>query len=79
MTLVIGDLGEPDLGVSHQWITAHAGEIEHFFHVAAIYDMSASDQMNETMNVGGTRNAIGLAGKLDGQALPPGLLDRSLG
>ena len=65
VTPVIGDLGEPDLGVTHQWITAHAGEVEHFFHVAAIYDMTASDQMNETMNVGGTRNAIGLAGKLE--------------
>jgi short-subunit dehydrogenase/thioester reductase-like protein len=62
---VIGDLGEPDLGLSHQWISAHAGEIEHFFHLAAIYDMTASDEMNETMNVGGTRNAIGLAGKLE--------------
>ena len=65
VTPVIGDLGEPDLGLSHQWITAHAGDIEHFFHLAAIYDMTASDEMNETMNVGGTRNAIALAGKLE--------------
>ena len=65
VTPVIGDLGEPDLGLSHQWITAHSGDIEHFFHLAAIYDMTASDEMNETMNVGGTRNAVGLAGKLD--------------
>jgi thioester reductase-like protein/short-subunit dehydrogenase len=65
VTPVIGDLGEPDLGLSHQWISAHAGEIEHFFHLAAIYDMTASDEMNETMNVGGTRNAIGLADKLE--------------
>src|ERR1700712_4583468 len=65
ITPVIGDLGEPDLGLSHQWISAHAGEIEHFFHLAAIYDMTASDEMNETMNVGGTRNAVALAGKLD--------------
>ena len=65
VTPVIGDLGEPDLGVSHQWITAHTGEIEHFFHLAAIYDMTASDERNETMNVGGTRNAVGLAGKLE--------------
>jgi short-subunit dehydrogenase/thioester reductase-like protein len=65
VTPVIGDLGEPDLGISHQWVTAHADEIEHFFHLAAIYDMTASDEMNETMNVGGTRNAIALAGKLD--------------
>ncbi len=65
VTPVIGDLGEPDLGLSHQWITAHTGDIEHFFHLAAIYDMTASDEMNETMNVGGTRNAVGLAGKLE--------------
>src|SRR3990170_1304416 len=65
ITPVIGDLREPDLGLSPQWITAHVGDIEHFFHLAAIYDMTASDQMNETMNVGGTRNAIGLAGKLE--------------
>jgi short-subunit dehydrogenase/thioester reductase-like protein len=65
LTPVVGDLGEPDLGVSHQWITAHAGDIEHFFHLAAIYDMTASDEMNEKLNVGGTRNAIGLAGRLE--------------
>jgi short-subunit dehydrogenase/thioester reductase-like protein len=65
VTPVIGDLGEPDLGVSHQWVSAHAHEIEHFFHLAAIYDMTASEELNETMNVGGTRNAIGLAAKLD--------------
>ncbi len=64
VTPVVGDLGEDDLGVSHQWITAHTGEIEHFFHLAAIYDMTASDEMNQTLNVGGTRNAIGLAGEL---------------
>jgi NAD(P)-dependent dehydrogenase (short-subunit alcohol dehydrogenase family) len=64
VTPVIGDLGESDLGLSHQWISAHAGEIDHFFHLAAIYDMTASDEINETTNVGGTRNAIGLADKL---------------
>ena len=65
ITPVIGDLGEADLGISHKWITAHVGDIEHFFHLAAIYDMTASDEMNEKMNVGGTRNAIALAGKLE--------------
>src|SRR6476646_9864706 len=64
VTPVIGDLGEPDLGVSSQWITAHKDDVEHFFHLAAIYDMTASDEMNQTMNVDGTRNAVGLAGRL---------------
>jgi NAD(P)-dependent dehydrogenase (short-subunit alcohol dehydrogenase family) len=67
VTPVVGDLGEEDLGVSHQWITAHKGEIEHFFHLAAIYDMTASDEMNQVMNVDGTRNALSLAAKLESQ------------
>src|SRR4051812_44584115 len=65
VTPVIGDLSEPDLGLDPEWIESHRGQIEHFFHLAAIYDMTASDEMNETMNVGGTRNAVGLAGKLE--------------
>ena len=40
--------------------------------------MTASDEMNETMNVGGTRNALALAGKLDVGPLPPGLLGRGV-
>ncbi len=64
VTPVIGDLAEPDLGIDPEWITAHTGGIDHFFHLAAIYDMTASDSMNEAMNVGGTRNAVGLASKL---------------
>ena len=61
---VIGDLSEADLGVDPEWISGHHGAIEHFFHLAAIYDMTASDEMNETMNVGGTRNAVSLAAAL---------------
>jgi NAD(P)-dependent dehydrogenase (short-subunit alcohol dehydrogenase family) len=62
---VVGDLAEEDLGISPQWITAHKGDVEHFFHLAAIYDMTASDELNETMNVAGTRHAVQLAGKLE--------------
>ena len=65
VTAVVGDLTEPRLGVSSQWITAHAGSIEHFFHLAAMYDMTASDELNEQLNVGGTRAALDLADALD--------------
>ncbi len=61
---VIGDLGEPGLGVDPAWVRAHRGDIGHFFHLAAIYDMTASEEMNEQLNVGGTRSAIELAGSL---------------
>ncbi|MEO5652375.1 MAG: SDR family oxidoreductase [Marmoricola sp.] len=65
VTPVVGDLSEADLGVDPEWISEHSGTIDHFFHLAAIYDMTASDEMNQTMNVGGTRNAISLAAALD--------------
>lgn len=61
---VVGDLGETDLGVDPAWVEEHAGSVDHFFHLAAVYDMTASDELNEQMNVGGTRHALGLAERL---------------
>jgi NAD(P)-dependent dehydrogenase (short-subunit alcohol dehydrogenase family) len=58
---VVGDLSQPGLGVDEEWVAANRGEIEHFFHLAAIYDMTADDATNEAMNVGGTRHALELA------------------
>ena len=66
---VTGDLLEPRLGVSGEWISEHRGEIDHFFHLAAIYDMTASDRRNEELNVGGTRHMLELVA-----ALEPGTL-----
>ena len=53
--------GRSGSGSATSGVTAHAGEIEHFFHLAAIYDMTATDEMNEQLNVGGTRAALELA------------------
>ncbi|WP_310963783.1 SDR family oxidoreductase [Nocardioides terrisoli] len=61
---VVGDLSSDHLGVDPDWIAAKAGTISHFFHLAAIYDMTASAEMNERLNVGGTRAALALAGEL---------------
>ncbi len=62
---VVGTLEEDRLGVDPAWIAQHSGEpgqsIDHFFHLAAIYDMTADDATNEAMNVEGTRNALALA------------------
>ncbi len=58
---VVGDLSQPGLGVAKKWVSEHRGEIDHFFHLAAIYDMTADDATNEEMNVGGTTNALQLA------------------
>jgi NAD(P)-dependent dehydrogenase (short-subunit alcohol dehydrogenase family) len=62
---VVGDLREDELGVDPEWIAQHRGAIDHFFHLAAIYDMTASDELNEVLNVGGTRAALSLAGALE--------------
>lgn len=65
---VVGSLEDDRLGVDPEWITQHSGDpgqsIDHFFHLAAIYDMTADDATNEAMNVEGTRNALALADAL---------------
>lgn len=61
---VLGDLGSPGLGVDPEWVAEHAGTIDHFFHLAAIYDITADDATNEAMNIGGTRHALALAESL---------------
>ncbi|HWJ65654.1 MAG TPA: SDR family oxidoreductase [Nocardioides sp.] len=61
---VVGDLSQPGLGVDEAWVAEHAGSIDHFFHLAAIYDITADDATNDAMNIEGTRNALDLAGRL---------------
>jgi NAD(P)-dependent dehydrogenase (short-subunit alcohol dehydrogenase family) len=61
---VTGDLTEDKLGVDAKWIEEHTGSIDHFFHLAASYDMTADDEANETSNVKGTRHAVQLANAL---------------
>jgi NAD(P)-dependent dehydrogenase (short-subunit alcohol dehydrogenase family) len=62
---VTGDLGEPGLGVSQADRDALGSSgIDHFFHLAAIYDMTADETRNALLNVGGTQNAVDLANAL---------------
>jgi NAD(P)-dependent dehydrogenase (short-subunit alcohol dehydrogenase family) len=61
---IVGSLEEDRLGVDPAWIAQHLRAIDHFFHLAAIYDMTADDETNEAMNVEGTRNALALADAL---------------
>jgi len=59
---VIGDLHEPRLGVDEATVQAlRKVGIEHFFHLAAVYDMTAGEEVNQISNVEGTRHAIELA------------------
>ncbi len=61
---VVGDLTQPGLGVDAEWFDEHVGQVEHFFHLAAIYDITADDATNDAMNIDGTRNALALAEEL---------------
>src|SRR6476469_6320807 len=65
----VGDLASERLGVSEEWIGEHRCDIAHFFHLAAIYDMTADDETNERLNVAGTRNAVALANALEAGVL----------
>ncbi|HEX6229382.1 MAG TPA: SDR family oxidoreductase [Solirubrobacterales bacterium] len=58
---VAGDLSQPGLGVSEEDLLTLRGDVDHFFHLAAIYDMAAGAEAQEVANVEGTRNAVELA------------------
>ncbi len=62
---VVGDLGERQLGVSDEVVEQLKGKVEHLFHLAAIYDMTADEETNKKLNVGGTRHAVELANLLE--------------
>src|SRR5579875_3398935 len=61
---VIGDLTSSRLGVSQEDIDRLGGSIEHFFHLAAIYDLTADADTQRATNVEGTRHALQLAAAL---------------
>ena len=61
---VAGDLSKPKLGLSAAQVKALSGKIQHFFHLAAIYDLSADAASQQVANIDGTRHAVELAGAL---------------
>jgi len=61
---MIGDLSRPRLGVSEEQVAQLRGQVDHFFHLAAIYDMTADEEANRIANVEGTRHAVELANVL---------------
>jgi NAD(P)-dependent dehydrogenase (short-subunit alcohol dehydrogenase family) len=62
---VTGDLREPMLGLDKDLIAQLRGRIDHFFHLAAIYDLSADAASQVATNIDGTRNAVQLASALE--------------
>ncbi|KFL37961.1 SDR family oxidoreductase [Arenimonas donghaensis] len=61
IVVVTGDLSKPRLGLAPAKIKALSGKVKHFFHLAAIYDLSADAASQQVANIDGTRHAIELA------------------
>ncbi|HVM98230.1 MAG TPA: SDR family oxidoreductase, partial [Candidatus Acidoferrales bacterium] len=61
---LVGDVTAPRLGLKAQQFDELSGHIEHFFHVAGLYDMAASSARLEEINVVGTRHAIDAAERM---------------
>jgi NAD(P)-dependent dehydrogenase (short-subunit alcohol dehydrogenase family) len=58
---VAGDLSKPKLGISPAQQKSLGGKIKHFFHLAAIYDLTADAASQKVANIEGTRYAVHLA------------------
>ncbi|MDP2228151.1 MAG: SDR family oxidoreductase [Moraxellaceae bacterium] len=61
---VSGDLGQPGLGLAPAFVLQMAGKIDHFFHLAAIYDIEAPEAEQVNANVDGSRHALAAAAAL---------------
>jgi NAD(P)-dependent dehydrogenase (short-subunit alcohol dehydrogenase family) len=62
---VTGDLTEPFLGLDEAARERLRGTVDHFFHLAAVYDMAADEASNERANVDGTQHAVDLANEIE--------------
>ena len=58
---VVGDLAKPNLGVTDAELRKLKGRVDHFFHLAAVYDIEASPESQQAANVEGTRHAVEFA------------------
>ncbi|EKF74456.1 short chain dehydrogenase [Alcanivorax hongdengensis A-11-3] len=64
LVAISGDINEKLLGVSKRDQDDLAGQIDHFFHLAAIYDLTADENTQRYTNIEGTRQTLKLAEKL---------------
>ncbi|MBB1077821.1 SDR family oxidoreductase [Rhodoferax sp. 4810] len=62
---VSGDLTAKKLGVSASDVKQLKGQIDHFYHLAAIYDLGADADSQIAVNIDGTRNTVELVKAID--------------
>ncbi|MCL1633535.1 SDR family oxidoreductase [Luteimonas sp. SX5] len=65
IVVVHGDMTAAKCGLSAAQIRALSGKVKHFFHLAAIYDLSANAESQRAANVDGTQHALDLAAAID--------------
>jgi len=62
---VFGDLTSKKLGVAAEDVKRLKGQIDHFHHLAAVYDLSADEESQIAVNIEGTRNTVEFAKAID--------------
>ncbi|MFN3862244.1 MAG: SDR family oxidoreductase [Roseateles sp.] len=62
---VYGDLTAKKLGVAADVIKSLKGQIDHLYHLAAVYDLSADEEAQVAANIGGTRSMVEFAQAID--------------
>jgi NAD(P)-dependent dehydrogenase (short-subunit alcohol dehydrogenase family) len=58
---IVGDISKPRLGISDADVKLLKGKVDHFFHLAAVYDLKATAEAQERGNIDGTRHAVEFA------------------
>jgi NAD(P)-dependent dehydrogenase (short-subunit alcohol dehydrogenase family) len=66
---VSGDLTAKKLGIAAEDIKALKGQIDHVYHLAAVYDLSADEESQVRVNIEGTRNLVDFAKAIDARHL----------
>ncbi|MCM5680723.1 SDR family oxidoreductase [Schlegelella sp. S2-27] len=62
---VYGDLTAKKLGVASDDVKQLKGQIDHLYHLAAVYDLAADEESQVQVNVEGTRNVVEFAKAID--------------
>lgn len=65
LVMLAGDLTKPKLGLKASEIKDLKGKVNHFFHLAAIYDLNADPEDQEATNIQGTKNAVDAANAIE--------------
>ncbi len=69
VTMVVGDISQPRLGISERDLTTLRGRVDNIVHLAALYDVTADDEESTAANVDGTRHVIELAEDIEAGCL----------